>query len=99
VSYWPSCYLWTRINKPLQKELLPLFADLLIPISDVVHDVRFEAVQEQVDNLLQALRRSQMSEMDYLHTVENLQRAEQEVSKQFLIVAAIVNDLVACNLF
>jgi hypothetical protein len=65
----------------------------------VVHDVRFEAVQEQVDNLLQALRRSQMSEMDYLHTVENLQRAEQEVSKQFLIVAAIVNDLVACNLF
>lgn len=65
----------------------------------MVHDVRFEAVQEQVDNLLQALRRSQMSEMDYLHTVENLQRAEQEVSKQFLKVAAIVNDLVASNLF
>ncbi|KAG0616600.1 hypothetical protein M758_5G127400 [Ceratodon purpureus] len=41
--------------------------------------LRFEAVQQQVDNLLQVLRRSQMSEMDYLHTVENLQRAEQEV--------------------
>ncbi|KAG0612099.1 hypothetical protein M758_6G001400 [Ceratodon purpureus] len=41
--------------------------------------LRFEAVQQQVDNLLQVLRPSQMSEMDYLHTVENLQRAEQEV--------------------
>ncbi|XP_073395367.1 uncharacterized protein [Physcomitrium patens] len=41
--------------------------------------LRFEAVQQQVDNLLQLLRQSQMSEMDYLRTVENLQRAEQEV--------------------
>lgn len=79
--------------------LLSLSADCYIPISDVVHDVRFEAVQQQVDNLLQVLRRSQMSEMDYLHTVENLQRAEQEVSKQFVNVAAIINDLVACSLF
>lgn len=64
-----------------------------------MYTVRFEAVQQQVDNLLQILRQSQMSEMDNLHTVENLQRAEQEVSEQFIEGGAFVYDLAPCNLF
>lgn len=51
---------------------------------------RFEALQSQVDHLLQVFRLSQMSEVDYLHTVENLCRAEQEVfePKFWLLVRA-----------